>query len=58
VIIPLEFGFSITSENQGILNFIDLMFFFDFLLMFFTSFRDREGNTVFDMRLIAKNYVT
>jgi len=34
------------------------MFFFDFLLMFFTSYRNKEGIPVFDLRLIAKNYVT
>lgn len=58
VIIPLEFGFSITSKNQAILNFIDAMFFIDFVLMFFTSFRNSMGEEVFDMRHIAMNYVT
>ena len=52
VIIPLEFGFSITADNQTILNFIDFMFFIDFILMFFTAFRNKTGIEVFDMPLI------
>jgi hypothetical protein len=56
MIIPLEFGFGIRAEDKNFLNFIDLWFLADFVLMFFTSFRNNLGIEIFDLRLISHNY--
>jgi hypothetical protein len=56
-IIPLEFGFSMRPHSESILNCIDLMFLIDFMIMFFTSFRNKQGLEVFDLRHIAINYI-
>lgn len=44
-------------HSESILNCIDLMFLIDFMIMFFTSFRNKQGLEVFDLRHIAINYI-
>ena len=61
VLIPIEyvydFDFLKYTSTKIIDNFIDVIFFVDMILMFFTSFFNSKGEEIFDSMEIAHNYV-
>ena len=57
--IPLELAFY-KSDNYYLMvfsNFIDLVFFIDLIIMFFTSYRNKMGSEVWDRKEISINYM-
>lgn len=60
-IIPIDLCFQPEfTHGEGFVLFdtiVDLIFMFDMVLMFFTSYLDKRGNEVKDTNMIAAKYV-
>lgn len=55
--IGFGFSYSFLQWNEIIDDMLDLVFLFDNIIMFFTSFQDIRGKHIFNHYKIFKNYV-